>query len=70
MKTIKWKINGMHCSSCAMNIDGAVEDLEGVSESRTSYAKAEVVVKFDKKKINQSKIEKEIDDLGYKVTEK
>ena len=70
MKTIKWKINGMHCSSCAMNIDGAVEDLEGVSESRTSYAKAEVVVKFDKKKINQSKIEKEIDDLGYKGTEK
>ena len=32
------KITGMHCPSCAMNIDGALEDTAGVIEAETSYA--------------------------------
>jgi len=32
MQKIKLKINGMHCVSCAMNIDGDLEDTEGVTK--------------------------------------
>ena len=39
MKKIKLQIQGMHCSSCAMNIDFDLEDLDGVKSAKTSYAK-------------------------------
>lgn len=65
MKSLKFKISGMHCSSCAMDIDGTLEDTEGVRESRTSYAKAETEVKFDESKIKEIEIKKLISSTGY-----
>lgn len=61
------KIKGMHCTSCAMNIDGALEDTDGVMSSDTSYAKAEVKVLFDPQKVNQEIISKVIETEGYEV---
>lgn len=64
---ITLKIKGMHCTSCAMNIDGTLEDADGVLSSETSYAKSKVTVSFDPKKINQEKIAEIIADEGYEV---
>lgn len=50
------KITGMHCVSCAMNIDGALEDLEGVKSANTSYAKSQTEVEYDERKISLEKI--------------
>lgn len=63
------KIEGMHCTSCAMNIDGALEDTEGVISASTSYAKAEVKVSFDPKKMNEAAIKKIVADQGYQVVD-
>lgn len=68
MKKIKLKIEGMHCTSCAMNIDGELEDAEGVKESNTNYAKSETEVTFNSNKINQEEIIKIINTVGYKAT--
>ena len=62
-----FKIDGMHCTSCAMNIDGELEDIEGVNQSDTNYAKAETKVEFDEKKINQDKIVAIIKKVGYRA---
>jgi copper chaperone CopZ len=62
-------ISGMHCSSCSMNIDGALEDLDGVVESRTSYAKAETVVRYIPEKIALETLKKTIQGLGYSFSE-
>lgn len=62
-------ISGMHCTSCAMNIDGELEDLPGVSESTTNYAKAVTKVTFDSKKVDESTLVKTIEGLGYQVQE-
>lgn len=67
MITKKYKIEGMHCSSCAMDIDGELED-SGVEESRTSYAKATTEIKFDPEKIEEKKILTLIKKIGYKAT--
>jgi len=61
----KFKITGMHCTSCAMNIDGELEDTEGVKESNTNYAKQETEVEFDEKKVSEEKIAKVIKSVGY-----
>lgn len=65
MKKIVFKINGMHCASCAMNIDGELEDTEGVKESNTNYAKSQTEVKFDIDKISEEEIGEIIKRVGY-----
>ena len=44
----KLKIDGMHCTSCAMNIDFGLEDLEGIKSVKTRYAKQECEVECNK----------------------
>jgi len=61
------KIGGMHCTSCAMNIDGALEDTDGVLKATTNYAKSEVTVHFEPKKIKAEKIAAVIVEQGYEV---
>ncbi len=56
MKKVKLNIFGMHCTSCAMNIDGELEDTEGVKEAKTNYAKQETEVTFDPEKISEDKM--------------
>ncbi|HUQ84878.1 MAG TPA: heavy-metal-associated domain-containing protein [Candidatus Limnocylindrales bacterium] len=53
---IKLKIAGMHCTSCAMNIDGELEDTAGVKEAKTNYAKQCAEVTFDQNEISEGKI--------------
>ena len=67
MKKLKFKINGMHCSSCAMSIDFDLEDLDGVKSAKTSYAKQETEVEFEEEKISEEDVEKQINKTGYKI---
>lgn len=66
-ETIILKIKGMHCISCAINIDGELEDLNGVARAVTSYAKSQTVVEYDSEKINISKIKRVVEELGYEI---
>ena len=67
MNTIKKKfiITDMHCSSCAFTIDMDLEDLDGVKQARTSYAKAETEIEFDPKKVGDEKILETVKNTGY-----
>lgn len=64
MKKIKFKISGMHCVSCAINIDGELEDA-GVKCANTSYAKSLTEVEFDSDKLSISNIIGIIKKSGY-----
>ncbi|MBI4096859.1 MAG: heavy-metal-associated domain-containing protein [Candidatus Levybacteria bacterium] len=46
----------MHCTSCAFNIDGELEDTDGVKEAKTNYAKQVTEVSFDPEKVTPEKI--------------
>ncbi len=65
MKKIQLNIDGMHCSSCAMNIDFDLEDVEGVDSSKTSYAKSKCVIEFDDEKVSIEKLIQTIKETGY-----
>lgn len=60
-----FKIEGMHCASCAMNIDGELEDTAGVKEVNTSYAKQLTEVTFDEGLIDEKRIVETIKKAGY-----
>lgn len=63
----KLKIDGMHCSSCAMNIDFDLEDLAGVKKAQTSYAQQVTEVEYDGDQINSETIIQAIQKTGYKA---
>ena len=60
-------IDGMHCTSCSMNVDGELENLTGVFSASTSYAKQKTVVEYDPTQTNLKAIKKVITDLGYSL---
>lgn len=61
----KFKITGMHCTSCAMTIDMDLEDLDGIKSAKTSYAKQETEVEFDADKVSDDLILQSIKKSGY-----
>lgn len=61
----KFKITGMHCSSCALTIDMDLEDLSGVKKAQTSYARAETEVELDPNKATDDLILETIKKSGY-----
>jgi len=68
MKKTVFKILDMHCTSCAINIDFELEDLEGVKKAKTNYAKAETTVEYDPKLLTKDKIIAVIKKVGYTST--
>lgn len=68
LNTITLNIDGMHCVSCAMNIDGELEELDGVSSANTNYAKGITVISYDSEKASIAKLTEVIEGLGYRVT--
>lgn len=67
MQTVTLKIIGMHCTSCAINIDLELEELNGVDESVTSYAKMVTKVSYDSNIVKLEKIVEVISLLKYEV---
>jgi len=67
LTTSIFKIDGMHCTSCSLNIDGALEDTQGVKNATTSYAKSETKIKYNNSQVNEAELKKIIEKEGYKV---
>lgn len=67
--TITLKLNGLHCSSCSLNIDSELEDMPGVIETNTSYAKQESTITYDPKLTGPTHFKPVIEKLGYQVIE-
>lgn len=62
------KIDGMHCVSCTMLVDGDLEDLKGVKSSKTNFAKAKCEVEFDEAEVSVDQIVQAVRGAGYKVS--
>lgn len=65
-KKITLKIKGMHCVSCAMCIDGDLEDnVTGVKSSKTNYAKQICEVEIENENVKTEHIINQIKKSGY-----
>ena len=67
MLTVKLKLNGLHCTSCIMNIEGELEDTNGVKRVSASFAKSEADVEYDESIISPERIIEIIKKLGYEA---
>jgi len=60
-------ISGMHCASCAINIESNIKKLSGVSSASVNFATEKATVEFDEGLTNENEINNAIEQLGYKV---
>jgi len=68
LKKVLFKIIGMHCTSCAMSIDGDLEDyVKGVKSAKTNYAKQECEVEFEEEQVEITQIINQIKETGYQA---
>ena len=61
-----YKIQGMHCTSCAIVIESDLAD-KGVA-ARCSYVKETLEVEFDPKKVSEKEIRSTVAASGYHIT--
>jgi copper chaperone CopZ len=66
MKKI-FHVEGMHCSNCAMNIEGIEDDFAGIMKISASYQKSQMVVEFDETKVSEGQIKSAVEKRGYQV---
>lgn len=64
-QSITFHVSGMHCASCASNIQRKLRKTSGVAEAAVNYANEQATVTYDDTKITKPAIAQAIADVGY-----
>ncbi len=67
MTKISLSIRGMHCASCAQNIEKRLKKERGVSNARVSYASGTASVEYNPNEISGNKLADTVNNMGYKA---
>ena len=63
---VEFKIDGMHCNSCAGLIQDELKETAGVAQAQASFDDKNATVEFDDDVVQQATLIKKIEDLGYR----
>src|SRR4030042_1482449 len=66
----EFSIQGMSCSSCALNIEKTLQKTEGIKEISVSYPAKKATIIYDENKTNTDFFQKKVKELGYTLKEK
>ncbi|MEW6036612.1 MAG: copper-translocating P-type ATPase [Candidatus Micrarchaeota archaeon] len=58
-------VSGMHCASCALNIERRLKKLDGVRSANVNYATSRATVEYDEAKVGPGNFKESIEGLGY-----
>ncbi len=65
MKTITIPIKGMHCASCALTNEQALQAIKGVNTATVNFALERAMVQYDENAVLPERLAKAIRDNGY-----
>ncbi len=66
MKKIILAIDGMTCSACSNGLEKYLNKQEGVNAASVNLVMANALIEYDEKILNQAKIEKFVEEAGFK----
>ena len=66
-KKTEIKVSGMHCASCALNVEKSLKDLEGVENAQVNIGTEKATVEYDPEKLKLTELENAIENAGYGV---
>jgi len=62
-----FRVPDMHCSGCAMRLEGLEDDLAGIQRISASYHKQQMEVEYDENRVSQEQIIAAAKKLGYQA---
>ena len=65
--TIRYHVNGMGCSSCAVKIEGAARKVEGVNDVKVSIGSQIMTLEVDDPAARCRVLENAVTSLGYQL---
>lgn len=60
-------ISGMHCASCASNIEGALNKIAGVVSAKVNFAAEKAFIEFEEKELSVQDLIAAVEKAGYKA---
>lgn len=60
-------VEGMTCAHCESAVEGALHNLDGVSEAKVSLSDNNVTVEYNDTVVDRSKLAEAIENQGYDV---
>jgi len=66
-KKAELKIAGMHCATCAVNIEESLSQIRDVANAQVNFGTEKAHVEFDPAKVSLGTLEKAVMDAGYVV---
>jgi copper chaperone len=60
-------VKGMTCNHCVMSVEGALKNLNGVSDVTVNLDTGKVDVTYDANKVSMENMEEAVEDQGYDV---
>jgi copper chaperone CopZ len=60
-----FRVEGMHCSNCPMELESIEDDLPGIKQISASYQKGQMVVEFDETLVSEEEILAAVEKKGY-----
>ena len=60
-------ITGMHCASCAVNVENALRKLPGIKSASVNFATEKAVLEYDDDKITEKNIRETVMKTGYEI---
>jgi copper chaperone CopZ len=60
-----YRVEGMSCSNCPMEVESIEDDLPGIKQVSASYQKGQMVVEFDETQVSEEQIFAAVEKKGY-----
>ena len=67
MKKIEIQVSGMHCTSCAVNIERSLSKINGVKDATVNYATEKATVHVEDDFNDSKKLAETVEKAGYKA---
>ncbi len=68
MEKVVLNISGMHCASCATNIEGALKRLPGIFSARVNFAIEKAYIEFEPQKLKITDLIATVEKSGYQAS--
>jgi P-type Cu+ transporter len=60
-----FRVTGMSCPNCAMNVESIEDELPGIKAVLASYQKGRMEVEYDEHQVNETQILAAVEKHGY-----
>jgi Cu+-exporting ATPase len=64
---IKFLVEGITCTGCAMDMENIILDMDGVEEATVNYTDGIFIIQYNPGEIEEKNIIKKVKNLGFKT---